>query len=93
MRTDAEKEEREFRQKLPGLKVDIAIKRVIATRDGRAVLRWILADTGLERSSFNSNALMMAYQEGRRSVGVTLCERLKRLNSDSYRLMQEESDE
>ena len=88
------KESRAFRENVQILKVDMALKRVLATRDGRILLRWILGEaTGVERSSFNTNALTMAFAEGRRSVGITILDRVKRVDPDSYRLMQEEADE
>lgn len=86
-------EDREFREKLPSLKVDIALRRVFGTRDGRTVFRWLLSDTGLMRSSFSTNALQMAFNEGRRSVGQALAERLQRVSRDDYLLMQDEKDE
>ena len=88
-----EKTEREYREKLPALKVDMALKSVLATREGRAVIRWIIAEAGTDRSSFSTNALTMAFGEGRRSVGIALGDRVKRVDKGSYRLMQEESDD
>lgn len=85
--------DREYRERLPTLKVDIALRRVFGTRDGRAVFRWLLSDTGLMRSSFSTNALQMAFNEGRRSVGQALSERLQRVSRDDYLLMQDEQDE
>lgn len=85
--------DREYREKLPGVKLDLALRRVLDTRDGRAVVRWIIAEAGFEKSSFNTNALQMAYLEGRRSVGLTLSARARRVSIDAFKLMQEEADE
>lgn len=87
------REDRDYRERLPGLKVDISLRRVLSTRDGRAVIRWLIVETGLERGSFNTNALTMAFSEGRRSVGVALFDRIKRVDPESLKLMQDEADE
>lgn len=78
---------------MPGLKVDMALKRVMADRDGRAVMRWLICECGFERTSFSTNALSMAFSEGRRSVGLTIADRLKRVVPEDFILMQEEGNE
>ena len=90
---DVTETDREYREKLPGVKLDLALRRVLDTREGRAVVRWLISESGFERSSFNTNALQMAYLEGRRSIGLMLSSRAKRVSIDAFKLMQEEADE
>lgn len=94
MKEPEDKEERERRRELPRLKADIALRNVLGTADGRYALRWLLSEVcAAEQPSFNTNALTMAFNEGRRSVAIVLSARLKAVSSDMYQLMQEESNE
>ena len=45
---------------------------VMATQEGRRFVYRILADCGNYRTSFNTNALSMAFNEGQRNVGLML---------------------
>ncbi len=50
-----------------------AWERVLATPDGRAVMWDILSATGLFRSTLSPESMAVtAYNEGRRSIGLTL---------------------
>lgn len=51
-------------------KLRLAYANVLRSRDGRQVVLHLLELTQIYASSFNTNALSMAYQEGRRSVGL-----------------------
>jgi hypothetical protein len=49
-----------------------ALKAVMATPEGRYVLRTIIDDAGMLRSSFDTNGSMMYFKEGRRSFGLEI---------------------
>ena len=71
-------------------RVKKAIAYVMDTKEGREAMEIILDATGLYRPSFNTNALSMAYAEGRRSVGLAL---LNLIDPTSYQEMLRESHE
>lgn len=74
-------------------RMDLALRSVMATREGRMALQWVLDSSGVNSASFSPNALTMAYSEGRRSVGIQLAERLRAVSLDYFRLMKDESYE
>lgn len=74
-------------------RINLALRSVMATREGRQVLQWVIESTGASGSSFNPNALTMAFSEGRRSVGIQLSDRLRDVSLDYFKLMKEESYE
>ncbi len=47
-------------------------KAVIATAEGRRFVWRLLAESGVHQGSFASDELVMAYREGRRSLGLWL---------------------
>ena len=50
-----------------------------------------LASCGVFRSSFSSNALVMARDEGERNVGLKILAEINEVHPESYLVMQEES--
>lgn len=83
------REEDKTRQK----KQALALKAVLDTRDGRAVIWQILSDTGIYRSSFDRDAAVMAFNEGQRNVGLRLLDRVMAVDIDAFKLMQDEAHE
>lgn len=63
------------------------VKATMSTKDGRKMIFSILDLCQLQVSSFNTNALSMAFAEGRRSVGLDL---QGILDPDLYLLMLRE---
>ena len=81
----AEKAEKD-EQKLRAIRKSIAY--VMATPEGRRAMEIILDITGLNQPSFSTNALTMSFNEGRRSVGLSL---LSLCDPVSYQLLLKES--
>lgn len=52
------------------------LKAVLATVEGRRFVRGLLADCGEHRTSFHTNAIQMAFNEGARNVGLKLKSRI-----------------
>jgi hypothetical protein len=48
------------------------VQEIAATAPGRRLLRLILARSGVVRPSFDTNAMAMAFNEGRRAFGLEL---------------------
>ena len=67
-----------------------AIAYVMDTPEGREAMEIILDATGVLRPSFSTNALSMAHNEGRRSVGLSL---MQLIEPGSYQKMLRESYE
>lgn len=66
------------------------IKTVMETKEGRELIFSILDLCQLQVSSFSTNALSMAFAEGRRSVGLDL---QKFLSADLYlKMLREQHD-
>lgn len=60
---------------------------------GRRVIDRLLEFTGVFRSSFNSSAAVMAFNEGRRDTGLFLTAELMEANADGYlRLLRERTN-
>lgn len=81
----AEKAEKD-EQKLRAVRKSIAY--VMGSYEGRRAMEIILDITGLNQSSFSTNALTMGFNEGRRSVGLSL---LSLCDPVSYQLLLKES--
>lgn len=91
---DQQKADRNFEKVASISRMNLRLRAVLATKEGRAVVRWIADDlAGCDRSSFNTNALSMAFNEGKRSVGLVLLDRCRAASIDDFNLMQEESNE
>jgi len=65
---------------------------VLSSQEGRRFLYRLLGDCGVWRSSFNTNALAMAFSEGQRNVGLLLQARLIKADARHFQLMLEEHD-
>ncbi len=63
---------------------------VMRTEEGRRLMYHILKDCGTDALSFHTNALTMAFNEGKRAIGVTLVEQLRQACNDFYLTMLEE---
>lgn len=53
-------------------------QQLMESKAGRGVFYRMLSDCGVYRTSFSPDALVMAYQEGRRSVGLKILADLQR---------------
>ena len=63
---------------------------VLETQEGRRFLYKLLADCGVWRSSFHTNALAMAFNEGQRNIGLLLQARLLKASPGRFQTMLEE---
>lgn len=66
------REEIEFQREQRMARFRDQVKATMSTKDGREMIFSILDLCQLQVSSFNTNALSMAFAEGRRSVGLDL---------------------
>ena len=71
-------------------RIRILLEKTMRTEEGRELIFNLLEMGQINASSFNTNALAMAYQEGRRSVGLSL---QALVQNDYYLLMLEEANE
>jgi len=61
-----------------------SLRDVMGTPSGRLVVEALLTRVGVWKSTFNRDPMTMAYDEGRRSVGVELLKELDALGSALY---------
>ena len=66
------------------------LKAVMGTRQGRRFVRRLLERAGVYRSSFNQDALSMAFAEGGRNTGLVLLAEIQRDCPELYMRMLEE---
>lgn len=64
---------------------------VMADPRGRAWVRRLLASMGVYRTSFNTNALQMAFNEGSRNQGLQLTAHLEEVCPDHFQSMNTEA--
>lgn len=58
------------------------LKAVLATPEGRRLVRGLLAECGEHRTSFSTNAIQMSFNEGARNVGLKLKARIIRASPE-----------
>jgi hypothetical protein len=68
-------------------------RRVLGTREGRAVIWEILGKTGIYEQSHLSTSLVMAAQAGKRDLGISLTSDIFTIEPEAYTLMQREASE
>lgn len=66
------------------------IQWLMAKRQGRRFAHGLLERAGVYRSSFNANALTMAFNEGTRNEGLALLAKLMEHAPEMYALMLKE---
>lgn len=84
------REELEYQREQRFARFKDQLKNVMSSKDGREMIFSILDLCQLNVSSFSSNALSMAFSEGRRSIGLDL---QSRINGELYLLMLKEQHE
>lgn len=86
----AKREEIEFERQRAIERTRLLLKNFMRDKDGRELVFFMLDLSQCDTVSFNTNALTMAFNEGRRSYGLDL----KRLiDPELYQLMLKESYE
>ena len=87
---DQYREDREFERQRAIERTRLLLRNMMRDKDGRELVFFMLDLTQCDTVSFNTNALTMAFNEGRRSYGLDL----KRLiDPELYQLMLKESYE
>ena len=67
------------------------IAKIMRTRGGRRFMWRVLEGAGIFHSSFHTDALMMAFNEGRRNQGLILLADIMEIDADNYILMTKEA--
>lgn len=67
------------------------IQRIMSTKAGRQLLRGLIDSCAVEQGIFDTDPQMLAYREGRRSVGVEMSSMLKAAAPGQYLKMIEEN--
>lgn len=68
----------------------LRLKEVAQTSGGREFIECVLEMSNMNTLSFNANALTMAFNEGRRSLGLDIS---RMIDPDSYQLILKEGYE
>lgn len=84
------REEAEYQREQRLARFKDQLKNAMSSKDGREMIFSILDLCQLNASSFSTNALFMAFAEGRRSVGLDL---QSRIDGELYLLMLKEQHE
>lgn len=87
---EKDREELEFNRKRAIERIRLLLSNTMRDKDGRELVFFLLDLSQCDTLSFNTNALSMAFNEGRRSYGLDL-KRL--LDPELYQLMLKESYE
>lgn len=70
------------------------LRWLLGHAQGRRIAFRLLAQAGIFRSSFHTNGMTMAANEGRREAGLYWLQELEEAHPDAFvRLMQEHRDE
>lgn len=67
------------------------ITRILQTEEGRKFMFTILQYSGVNRSTFDENAITHAYNAGKRDVGLYVASELKAAAPDFYMTMMREN--
>ena len=70
-----------------------AVKSVMATKEGRETLSWVLNMTGQDESVTSNDALRMATLSGRRDVGLEILRYLNRVAPEQVLTMYKEQND
>jgi hypothetical protein len=70
---------------------DEDLRWLMNSKRGRRIVHRILLRAGVWHSSFNTNALTMAFSEGRRNEGLALTSKIMALTPENFTLMTTEN--
>lgn len=68
-------------------------RTLMGLKEGRRFVRRLLELTGVTRTSFSSDALVMAFKEGNRNMGILLMAEIGNTCPKRYSQMQKEFEE
>lgn len=88
---EKQKKEREKREEKRRNREIDDLRRVLAIVEGRRVIWRLLSEAGIYRSTFDANALSMAFKEGKRDIGLFLIEDINAHAAASFAQMQREA--
>ena len=89
-RNALERDEIEFHRRQVFRRIEVLLDETMRTENGRELVFNLLEMSQVNSTSFNTNALSMAFNEGRRSFGLSL---QGFINRENYLLMLEEANE
>lgn len=90
---EAAQSEREKQQAAAALHEAEDFKWLMSNKRGRRIVWRLLDRAGVHRTSFHTNALTMAFNEGARNEGLRLTAQCLKYCPGSYNLMISEKDE
>ena len=70
--------------------LEIAIKKTLETVEGRRVFQWILDMTAVDSSVTSQDMTLMTIASARRDIGLQILNRLKGINLELVRRMENE---
>jgi len=88
---ERDKAELKARQRLVQEVENQDTKWLMSSRRGRRIIWRLLSEAGVYRSSFNTNAMQMAFAEGNRNYGNKLLAAINALCPEQYHVMQREA--
>ena len=88
---DADRDEKKERDKQALREDEEHIKWLMGCVQGRRFLWKLLSDAGVFHCSFNTNAITMAFNEGRRNQGLELLNRINTYAPEQYMVMTKEN--
>ncbi len=87
---ERDKAERELRERLERQAEEADVRWLMSSKRGRRIVWRQLDQAGVFRSSFNTNAMTMAFAEGGRNQGLRLLAMVHKLCPDQYPAMMKE---
>jgi hypothetical protein len=83
-------DEAEKQRKLADIEFKKMLKVVMDTTEGRAFLRWVLSECGVDQPNLRTETALMFAWEGARAVGITIREKVKQELPDQFFKMFQE---
>jgi len=68
-------------------------RTLMGLKEGRRFVRRLLETTGVTRTSFSTDALLMAFKEGNRNLGIMLMDEIAQTCPKRYGQMQKEFED
>ncbi len=90
---EARRREEQQRLRVLVLQENDDLKWLMNAKRGRRIMHRLLARAGVFQLSFNTNAMTMAFNEGRRNEGLALTQKLMAACPEQWALMIKENAE
>lgn len=87
---EADKSEKERRDRLERVNEESDVKWLMSSKRGRRIVWRLLDQAGVFRSSFNTNAVAMAFAEGGRNYGLRMLGMVHAVCAEQYPAMMKE---